>query len=117
VRFVYEWHDDSQNWFRSYGNENWEFNAQGLMPMRHPSIDDTPIREAERLFRWPLAGVRANILGSATSTSAFDQTRRRATVGWQSNACGLPPLTKESQPKEFDRAKTAGILRTRGGSR
>jgi nuclear transport factor 2 (NTF2) superfamily protein len=54
VRFAYEWHDDSDNWFRSYGNENWEFNAQGLMQRRIASINDLPIREAERKFRWAL---------------------------------------------------------------
>ena len=54
VRFAYEWHDDSGNWFRSYGNENWEFNAQGLMQKRIASINDLPIREADRKFRWPL---------------------------------------------------------------
>src|SRR5690349_134641 len=48
VRFAYEWHDDSGNWFRSYGNENWEFNAQGLMQRRIASINDLPIRDAER---------------------------------------------------------------------
>jgi uncharacterized protein len=54
VRFAYEWHDDSGNWFRSYGNENWEFNDQGFMMRRIASINDLPIREAERKFRWPL---------------------------------------------------------------
>jgi len=54
VRFAYEWHDDAQNWFRSYGNENWEFDEQGLMAVRHASINDLPIREADRLFHWPL---------------------------------------------------------------
>ena len=54
VRFAYEWHDDSNNWFRSYGNENWEFDANGLMARRHASINDLPIREADRLYRWPL---------------------------------------------------------------
>ncbi len=54
VRFAYEWHDDSKNWFRSYGNENWEFNEHGLMAHRHASINDLPIREADRLFHWPL---------------------------------------------------------------
>jgi nuclear transport factor 2 (NTF2) superfamily protein len=53
VRFAYEWHDDSGNWFRSYGNENWAFDAQGLMRARHASINDLPITEADRLFRWP----------------------------------------------------------------
>ncbi|EIF35438.1 hypothetical protein BCh11DRAFT_03258 [Burkholderia sp. Ch1-1] len=54
VRFAYEWHDDSNNWFRSYGNENWEFDEHGLMAHRHASINDMPIREADRLFHWPL---------------------------------------------------------------
>ncbi|KES23437.1 MULTISPECIES: nuclear transport factor 2 family protein [Pseudomonas] len=54
VRFAYEWHDDSGNWFRSYGNENWAFDANGLMVERHASINDLPITEDERLFRWPL---------------------------------------------------------------
>ncbi|ALS60928.1 MULTISPECIES: nuclear transport factor 2 family protein [Pandoraea] len=54
VRFAYEWRDDSGNWFRSYGNENWAFDAQGLMAERHASINDTRIAEHERLYRWPL---------------------------------------------------------------
>ena len=54
VRFAYEWHDDSGHWFRSYGNENWEFDDQGLMRMRYASINDLPITEAERKYRWPL---------------------------------------------------------------
>lgn len=54
VRFAYEWHDDSGQWFRSYGNENWEFDAQGLMRRRFASINDLPIRAADRLFHWPL---------------------------------------------------------------
>ena len=54
VRFAYEWHDDSGNWFRSYGNENWEFDADGLMRRRIASINDAPIAEKDRKFRWPL---------------------------------------------------------------
>jgi len=54
VRFAYEWHDDSKNWFRSYGNENWEFNEAGLMTHRHASINDLPIKESERKYHWPL---------------------------------------------------------------
>ena len=54
VRFAYEWHDDSGHWFRSYGNENWEFNEAGLMTHRHASINDLPIPESERKFFWPL---------------------------------------------------------------
>ena len=53
VRFAYEWHDDSGSWFRSYGNENWEFSEQGLMRQRHASINDLPIRADQRLFHWP----------------------------------------------------------------
>lgn len=54
VRFAYEWHDDSGNWFRSYGNENWEFNLMGLMQRRFASINDLTIPESQRLFHWPL---------------------------------------------------------------
>lgn len=54
VRFAYEWHDDSDKWFRSYGNENWEFNAQGLMTTRFASINDLSIQPEDRLFHWPL---------------------------------------------------------------
>ena len=54
VRFAYEWHDDSGNWFRSYGNENWEFAENGLMRRRIASINDMPIAEKDRKYRWPL---------------------------------------------------------------
>jgi hypothetical protein len=54
VRFAYEWHDDSGHWYRSYGNENWEFNEQGFMMRRFASINDLPIRESDRKFFWPL---------------------------------------------------------------
>ncbi len=54
VRFAYEWHDDSGHWFRSYGNENWEFDAAGLMQRRFASINDMPISESNRKFHWPL---------------------------------------------------------------
>jgi nuclear transport factor 2 (NTF2) superfamily protein len=54
VRFAYEWVDDSGNWFRSYGNENWAFNEEGLMQHRHASINDLPIKAIERKFHWPL---------------------------------------------------------------
>jgi nuclear transport factor 2 (NTF2) superfamily protein len=53
VRFAYEWHDDSGQWFRSYGNENWEFDDDGLMRRRHASINDLPIEGSARLYRWP----------------------------------------------------------------
>lgn len=54
VRFAYEWHDDAGNWFRSYGNENWEFDEAGLMRRRFASINDKPIMESERKYHWPL---------------------------------------------------------------
>lgn len=54
VRFAYEWHDDSGQWFRSYGNENWEFDEAGLMRRRHASINDLPIKPSDRKFHWPL---------------------------------------------------------------
>lgn len=53
VRFAYEWHDGEENWYRSYGNENWEFDAHGLMDLRFASINDLPIRVQERKFLWP----------------------------------------------------------------
>ena len=54
VRFAYEWHDDSGHWFRSYGNENWEFDENGLMLRRIASINDLAIVEADRKYHWPL---------------------------------------------------------------
>ncbi|MEO7207178.1 MAG: nuclear transport factor 2 family protein [Steroidobacteraceae bacterium] len=54
VRFAYEWHDVAGNWFRSYGNENWEFDPHGLMAVRHASINDVPIAETDRKYTWPL---------------------------------------------------------------
>lgn len=58
VRFAYEWRDDSGNWFRSHGNEQWEFDAQGYMQRREASINDVPILEADRKFHWPAPGPR-----------------------------------------------------------
>jgi nuclear transport factor 2 (NTF2) superfamily protein len=58
VRFAYEWHDDAGSWFRSYGNENWEFDEHGLMRRRHASINDVPIEESERKYHWDLDGPR-----------------------------------------------------------
>ena len=54
VRFAYEWRNDNDQWFRSYGNENWEFDQNGLMQRRYASINDLPIKESERKFHWPL---------------------------------------------------------------
>ena len=58
VRFAYEWHDDAGSWFRSYGNENWLFDQNGLMSRRHASINDVAIDEAARKFRWDISGPR-----------------------------------------------------------
>ena len=58
VRFQYEWHDDSGQWYRAYGNENWEFDDEGLMRRREASINDKPITEEERRFFWPAPGPR-----------------------------------------------------------
>ncbi len=58
MRFAYEWHDDSGHWFRSYGNENWEFDDNGLMRRRFASINDLPIAAADRKFHWPAPGPR-----------------------------------------------------------
>ncbi len=54
VRFAYEWHDDSGNWYRSYGNENWEYDTEGLNRVRHACINDLPIKEADLKYHWPL---------------------------------------------------------------
>ncbi|WP_271894874.1 nuclear transport factor 2 family protein [Candidatus Phyllobacterium onerii] len=58
VRFAYEYHDDSGNWFRAYGNENWEFDENGLMQKRFACINDLPIKESERKFHWDRSGPR-----------------------------------------------------------
>ena len=58
VRFAYESHDDSGNWYRSYGNENWEFDERGLMRIRHASINDLRISESERKYHWDRSGPR-----------------------------------------------------------
>jgi nuclear transport factor 2 (NTF2) superfamily protein len=58
VRFAYEWHDAANRWFRSYGNENWEFDRAGLMRARHASINDLAIGENDRLFHWDYSGIR-----------------------------------------------------------
>jgi nuclear transport factor 2 (NTF2) superfamily protein len=63
VRFAYEWHDDSGNWFRSYGNENWEFDEHGFMRRRIASINDQPIQESERKYGWPLGPRPADHVG------------------------------------------------------
>ena len=63
VRFAYEWHDDSGNWYRSHGNEQWEFDEAGFMRRREASINDVPIAEKDRLFHWPLGSRPADHKG------------------------------------------------------
>jgi nuclear transport factor 2 (NTF2) superfamily protein len=58
VRFAYEWHDDSGSWFRSYGNESWHYNEAGLMEYRYACINDLPISEGDRKYRWDRSGPR-----------------------------------------------------------
>ena len=58
VRFAYEWRSDAGQWFRAYGNENWQFESSGLMTERHASINDVPLEESQRLFHWDLSGPR-----------------------------------------------------------
>ena len=69
VRFAYEWRDDSGNWFRSYGNENWEFDEYGFMRRRIASINDQPIQESQRKYRWPLGPRPADHPGSPLTVS------------------------------------------------
>ncbi len=75
VRFQYEWHDDSDNWYRAYGNELWEFDAEGLMRRREASINDMPIREADRLFRWSLGARPADHPGLSRTGAAMVGSR------------------------------------------
>jgi nuclear transport factor 2 (NTF2) superfamily protein len=63
VRFAYEWYDDSGNWFRSHGNENWEFDESGVMCRRIASINDVPISEKDRKYRWPIGRRHDNYPG------------------------------------------------------
>ena len=69
VRFAYEWHDDSGSWYRSYGNENWEFNGDGLMAKRYACINDLPIKESDRKYFWPLGRRPDDHLGLSGSGS------------------------------------------------
>jgi len=75
VRFAYEWHDDSGHWYRSYGNENWEFNDDGLMASRYASINDLPIMEADRNHNWALGRRPDDHPGLATSASSLKETQ------------------------------------------
>ena len=89
VRYAYEWHDDSGGWFRSYGNENWEFDERGLMRRRFSSINDLPISEADRKYRWPLGRRPTTTPGSRSWVSSprsalFGRRRRRQPARCQS---------------------------------
>jgi len=79
VRFAYEWHDDSGNWFRSYGNENWGFDGNGLMARRLASINDLPIKDTDRKYFWPLGRRperRANPIPRNTTCNEHQILRR-----------------------------------------
>src|SRR5437660_1232830 len=76
VRFAYEWHDDSGNWFRSYGNENWEFDEHGLMRLRIASINDLPIKDGERKYHWPRGSTRWSFSAATASRARSCRPRR-----------------------------------------
>ena len=91
VRFAYEWHDDSGHWYRSYGNENWEFNADGLMAARFASINDLPISASDRKYHWPfgrrpdnhpgLSDLGLLLSGIALSITAGDISSQSRNIG------------------------------------
>jgi uncharacterized protein len=110
VRFAYEWHDDSGNWFRSYGNENWEFNEDGLMRLRIASINDLPITESERRYHWPLGRrperspvlerfriltmpLRPTVMGIRGRLNSIVRFGRRATKFGQTENGGITAIT------------------------
>ena len=107
MRFAYEWHDDSSNWFRSYGNENWEFDEHGLMRRRVASINDQPISETERKFRWPL-GPPARRPSRADRTGAV-MTRPLAT-----RSQIVPVLAEVFRERGFEGASLAAISKATG---
>ena len=72
MRFAYEWHDDSSHWYRSYGNENWEFDEHGLMRTRIASINDLPIAASDRKYHWPLGLAVGRHTGLNCSTSGCE---------------------------------------------
>jgi uncharacterized protein len=76
VRFQYEYHDDSGQWYRAYGNENWEFDDEGLMRRREASVNDVPIAESERRFRWPAPGPRPDGVPGAEAPAESPRIRR-----------------------------------------
>ena len=114
VRFAYEWHDDSGHWFRSYGSENWEFDTEGLMRRRFASINDLPIDESERKFRWPL-GRRPD---DHPSLSALGLQIGASLSSWASSLCLRPSRTGLSgRPNQAYRNPStwAGSHSTSGG--
>ena len=121
VRFAYEWHDDSGHWFRSYGNENWEFTEAGLMRRRFASINDLPIAEASRLFHWPLGRRPDDHPGLdelglwVRQAAGLDLV---AAPGFQSGsretgAC-LNALTRPTLLLDFEHPALQALIRTRG---
>jgi len=86
VRFAYEWHDDSGHWFRSYGNENWEFDEQGLMRLRIASINDLPIDDSERKYHWPLG--RRPAKRRRESSARFRSKSGGGVAGRRTPTCG-----------------------------
>ncbi len=113
VRFAYEWHDDSGNWFRSYGNENWAFDEQGLMYERHASINDLPIREDQRLFRWPL-GRRYGRPSVARRTRPLNPRRQGArTPRWRpraASACSIRDIALRRCGRTLDAFGTTLVV-------
>jgi nuclear transport factor 2 (NTF2) superfamily protein len=81
VRFAYEWHDDSAHWYRSYGNENWEFNDDGLMASRYASINDLPISEADRKYQWALGRRPDNHAGLSDLGPSLEMTGNPEGIG------------------------------------
>ena len=105
VRFAYEWHDDSGHWFRSYGNENWEFDEQGLMRLRIASINDLPIDASERKYHWPLGRRPTITRRSASSGYSGDETgpfilsraRETCRTRQSDSECGHPDQNRRSR--------------------
>jgi nuclear transport factor 2 (NTF2) superfamily protein len=87
VRFAYEWHDYSGNWYRSYGNENWEYNDDGLMRMRFACINDLPIKEADRKYHWPL-GRRPDVNTTALIEREMKLSQTKKVASVQSSQIG-----------------------------
>ena len=106
VRFAYEWRDDAGNWFRSYGNENWEFDQSGFMARRFASINDLPIKESERKFHWPLGAssrqpskpVRACLVASSLPTKKPRGSLHAAQIYFPLTATATQPHWHPASP-------------------